>query len=87
MEEIDTLITDSKEDIILKLEEFSSEEKLLTKEIELYDKKIQNWLLKKNDIQSKSSAKKSNFLNDKLESSDLLKEVIDFDVIIHFVFN
>lgn len=80
MEEIDSVITDSKENFLLILEEYSSEEKLLSKEIELFDKKIQNWLLNKNDGQASCNVKKTSMINDKLESSDLLKEVVDFDV-------
>lgn len=79
MEEIDMLITESKESLLLKLEEFSNEEKLLTKELDIYDKKIQNWLLNKNDAETITS-KKIPSLNEKYSDSDLLKEVIDFDV-------
>ncbi|CAF0949178.1 unnamed protein product [Brachionus calyciflorus] len=79
MEEVDMMITNSKEEILLKIEELNNEEKLLSKEIEIYDKKIQNWLLNKNDENGLNGVKKISTINDKYSSSDLLKEVIDFD--------
>lgn len=83
MEQIDSTISNSKEEFVLSLDELQNEEKLLSKEIEIYDKKIQNWSTNKNDMDTSfySNSKKNTTLNEKYSSSsDLLKEVIDFDV-------
>ena len=78
MEEIDSSISSLKEQNLFKYEEYLNDEKLLTKEIEIYDKKIQAWS-SQNDNQPLKPTNQ-NDVNTKLSECDLLKEVIDFDV-------
>lgn len=81
MEQIDTSISDYKEQIHLTYEELNNEEKLLSKEIEIYEKKIVAWQTVNQTSEStqKDSKKKLAETNDE-NNSNLLKEVIDFDV-------
>ncbi len=78
MEEIDSSMSSLKEKNLFKYEEYLNDEKLLTKEIEIYDKKIQAWS-SQNDNQPLKPTNQ-NDVNTKLSECDLLKEVIDFDV-------
>ena len=81
MEQIDTSISEYKEKIHLTYEELNNEEKLLCKEIEIYEKKIVAWQTVNQTSESiqKDSKKKLTESNDE-NNSNLLKEVIDFDV-------
>jgi hypothetical protein len=80
MEQVDTCISEYKEQIHMKCDEFFNEEKLLTKEIDTYDKKILAWSsAPENTVVSHRIVKSE--LNEKLTGgSELLKEVVDFDV-------
>lgn len=79
MEDIDTSISDLKEQNRLKYEEYFNDEKLLSKEIETFEKKIQSWHSNK-DQEQNIKQNNQNDLNSKLTECDLLKEVVDFDV-------
>lgn len=79
MEDIDTSISDFKEQNRLKYEEYFNDEKLLSKEIETFEKKIQSWHSNK-DQEQNIKQNNQNDLNSKLTECDLLKEVVDFDV-------
>jgi hypothetical protein len=86
MEDIDTSISDFKQHNNFKYEEFLSDEKFLTKEIEIYEKKIHNWS-KQNDTDTNNPKSiNQNDLNSKLSECDLLKEVVDFDVSFFLLF-
>jgi len=81
MEQIDSSISEYKEQIHLTYEELNNEEKLLSKEIEIYEKKIVAWQTANQTSESiqKDTKKKLTETNDE-NNSNLLKEVIDFDV-------
>ena len=79
MEDIDTSISDLKEQNRIKFEEYLSDEKLLSKEIEIYDKKIHAWSTQQNDTDNPRTTNQ-NDANSKISECDLLKEVVDFDV-------
>lgn len=79
MEDIDTSISDFKEQNRLKYEEYFNDEKLLSKEIETFEKKIQSWHSNK-DQEQNIKQNNQNDLHSKLTECDLLKEVVDFDV-------
>ena len=83
MEQVDAGISDYKEQVHLKYDEYSNDEKLLSKEIDNYDKKILAWNNTENGATNYGTNKiNKNDLNEKLTGgSELLKEVIDFDVI------
>jgi hypothetical protein len=77
MENIEQNICNCKENIHLKLEELLNEEKLLNKEIDTFEKKIETWFNQKFDTRPTSTPN----MNQKLDSdSDLLPEVVAFDV-------
>ena len=80
MEQVDACISEYKEQIHVRCDEFVNEEKLLTKEIDAYDKKILAWSsTPENNVVSHRVVKSE--LNEKLTGgSELLKEVVDFDV-------
>ena len=86
MEQVDASISEYKEQIHLKCDEFVNEEKLLTKEIDTYDKKILAWSSAASDNVANTNNKNvKSELNEKLTGgSELLKEVIDFDVNLNF---
>ena len=78
MESVETSLSDFKEQHRLKYEELSNDEKILTKEMEIYEKKIQNWALINTETEMKVVKQ---MLTDKnSENCELLKEVVDFDV-------
>ena len=81
MDQIDDGITEYKEQHHLTYEDLSNEEKTLSKEIDVYDKKILAWTSNPETTNNTSSVNtnKAN-ANDKFSGSELLKEVIDFDV-------
>ena len=83
METIDSSVSDFKHQHVFKYDELSNDEKLLTKEIEIYDKKIQNWSNSSSSATDKENNVKTtnDKLIDRFGECDLLKEVIDFDVI------
>lgn len=81
IEDIDTSITKFKEDTRVKFDEYENDEKLLSKEIEIYNKKIQTWSSNNNDTETNVKSQIANDLNNnKLTEYELLKEVVDFDV-------
>jgi uncharacterized coiled-coil DUF342 family protein len=83
MEQVDASISEYKEQIHLKCDEFVNEEKLLTKEIDTYDKKILAWssAAASDNVANTNNKNVKSELNEKLTGgSELLKEVIDFDV-------
>ena len=81
MEQIDSAITSCKESFMLQLNELDDEEKVLSKEVDVYDKKILAWASNADHNNSHiNSARPVSNLNDKFNDSNLLKEVIDFDV-------
>ena len=82
MEQIDASISGSKEEFLLQSNELDNEEKILAKEIDVYDKKIQNWSSNSDGgVAKASSANRANSsISDKLTDSNLLREVVDFDV-------
>ena len=88
MEQVDAGISDYKAHIHLSYDEFLNEERLLTKEIDTYDKKILAWSSTNSETPSNTTAKlNKNDLNEKLTGgSELLKEVVDFDVTIYSFF-
>lgn len=81
IENIDTSITKFKEDNRLKLDEYENDEKLLSKEIEIYNKKIQTWSSNNGTESNIRSQSTNDISNNKLTEIELLKEVVDFDVI------
>jgi hypothetical protein len=87
MEQIDSSITNCKESHFVTLNELEDKEKLLSKEIDAYDKKILAWNSNNdngntNYYMNSNRAYNSNTssASDKLADSNLLKEVVDFDV-------
>ena len=88
MEQVDAGISDYKAHIHLSYDEFLNEERLLTKEIDTYDKKILAWSSTSSETPSNTTAKlNKNDLNEKLTGgSELLKVVVDFDVTIYSFF-
>lgn len=81
MDEIDSNITNLKAQTNSNLESLSHEEKLLTREMEVYDAKITNWLKNPNGGGAQTERPNATAgLNEHFSQSELLKEVIDFDV-------
>ena len=79
MEEIDESIADFKEENRAKLEEFANDEKLLAKELDNYEKKIQSWnSANETDYEPKSCIGIDS--NQNQTECNLLKEVVEFDV-------
>lgn len=86
MEDIDSNISAQKEETLNGLESLYDQEKILNKELEIYANKITSWSMHNNsskiydaDDSASGGAAKAKKIN--LSNSDLLKEVIDFDVI------
>ena len=79
MEHIDTSIGALKEDFHLSYERLANEEKLLNKEIDVYDKKLIQWSNNENSNNVKQVKGDMNGAAG-LGGSELLKEVIEFDV-------
>lgn len=80
MESVESTVSDFKEQHHLKFEELTNDEKLLTKEIEAYEKKIHNWTTSQNNQKDNEVKITPGLSNKNSENSDLLKEVVDFDV-------
>ena len=81
MEQVDAGISEYKEQIHAKYDEYATDEKLLSKEIDNYDKKILAWSNTTTENVNLNTKINKNDLNEKLTGgSELLKEVIDFDV-------
>lgn len=78
MDEIDSQLTEFKKHNFACSEELSHDEKILSREVEVYETKITNW--SKNQTGSNSDRPNVSLLNEKLSQSELLKEVVDFDV-------
>ncbi len=78
MENIEKMISSIKEQIHMKLEELINEEKLLTKEVETFEKKIENWSNQKYEPHEQKQTPTIP-ISDKNES-DILPEVLAFDV-------
>jgi hypothetical protein len=84
MENIESSVYSFKENQKVKFDEYLNEEKLLQKEIEAYDKKFDIWLNQKNNGFKSERSHSTTNLKDFIENngSELLPEVITFDVII-----
>ena len=80
MDQVDDGITEFKEQHHLTYEDLSNEEKTLSKEIDVYDKKILAWTSNPETANNTSANANKGNANDKFSGSDLLKEVVDFDV-------
>ena len=83
MEQIDNSISSFKEDYHTTYEQLNDEEKLLTKEIDIYDKKIIAWSNNVNENVNTTGTgggggNISKIINQNSDSS-LLKEVVEFD--------
>lgn len=78
MDEIDSALTDFKRANFTYCEEMSHEEKILSREVDVFETKITSWA--KNQTGSNSDRPNVTLLNEKLSQSELLKEVVDFDV-------
>ena len=80
MENVEMVVSNFKEDHRSICDQLANDEKLLTKEIEIYEKKIQNWATSANN-DNESQLKTNIIIKDKdSENCELLKEVVDFDV-------
>jgi hypothetical protein len=81
MEQIDASITGCKEGFMLALNELDDEERTLAKEVDVYEKKIAAWSSSDHSSAAHiNSGRPASNVSDKLTDSNLLKEVIDFDV-------
>ncbi len=82
MESVEVSISDFKEKQRLKFDELTNDEKILLKEMENYEKKIQSWATVTNENEHREAeAAKGGFVSDKnAKNCELLKEVVDFDV-------
>lgn len=84
MEQIDSSIIAQKESFLNELNQLEDQEKLLAKEIDVYEKKIHSWSSASDGNTSYVSSARPHSASgalDRLSDSKLLKEVIDFDVI------
>jgi hypothetical protein len=87
MEQIDSSITGCKQSYMLQLSELDDEEKVLSKEVDVYDRKILAWASNSDHNNNHmNSGRPASSVNDKLTDSNLLKEVIDFDVSLFEIF-
>lgn len=84
MENIESTISSLKQESQLKYDELLNEEKLCEREIELFEKKIHNWLTQKNDDlrSTKMTPGRSSSARAGVETTgtELLPEVIAYDV-------
>lgn len=78
MDEIDVALCEFKRANFDVYESLVHDEKVLTREVEVYDAKIANWA--KNPGGSNSDRPNVSLLSEKLSQSERLKEVIEFDV-------
>jgi hypothetical protein len=80
MEQIDNSISTFKQDYHTTYEQLNDEEKLLTKEIDVYDKKIIAWSNNVNEnVNTVGSGVDAAKIMNQNRDSSLLKEVIEFD--------
>ena len=86
MENIESSVYSFKENEKVKFNEYLNEEKLLLKEIEANDKKFDIWLNQKNNGFKSERSHSTTNLKEFIENngSELLPEVITFDVNIRF---
>ena len=83
MESVEISLSEFKEQHRLQFDEMSNDEKILSKEMEIYEKKIQNWSTTNTEIigNTKLPVGSGLGLMDKnSENCELLKEVVEFDV-------
>jgi hypothetical protein len=82
MEQIDSQIGQLKEDSLSTLQSLADEEKLVSREVEAYENKIASWLngTDVGNLVGTSSKRKIVTPNDKYANSELLPQVIEFDV-------
>ena len=82
MDEIDLALTDFKKANFAACESLGHEEKILSREVDVYDTKITNWLKNGgNSDRPQTATANVSLLSEKLSQSELIKEVVDFDVI------
>lgn len=79
MDEIDATLIEFKKANLVTVETLTYDEKILGREVEAYETKITNWLKNPNGANTERPANVS-LLNEKLSQSELIKEVVDFDV-------
>jgi hypothetical protein len=83
MESVEASLGDFKEQQRQKFYELTNDEKILIKEMETYEKKIQSWTTVDKDSERREvgAARTGLVSSDKnAENCELLKEVVDFDV-------
>lgn len=81
MESVESALSDFKEQQILDCDELLNDEKLLSKEIEIYEKKIHNWSTDtQTPVEVGSNRAVSGIKARNSENCELLAEVIEFDV-------
>jgi len=83
MESVEASLGDLKEQQRQKFYELTNDEKILIKEMETYEKKIQSWTTVDKDSERREvgAARTGLVSSDKnAENCELLKEVVDFDV-------
>ena len=80
MENCESALNDLKEENRMKYDELASDERVLTNEIENYEKKIQDWS-SMNNLGKENIPKQGIYKDKHEENSELLKECVDFDVI------
>lgn len=82
MDEIDLALTEFKKANFSACESLGHEEKILSREVDVYDTKITNWLKNGgNSDRPQTATANVSLLSEKLSQSELIKEVVDFDVI------
>lgn len=81
MESVESALCDFKEQQILDCDELLNDEKLLSKEVEIYEKKIQNWSTdSQQPVEVGSNRAASGIKVKNSENCELLAEVVEFDV-------
>ena len=82
MESVEVSVGDFKEQQRRKFDELTNDEKILIKEMDIYDKKIQSWATaaKDNEHREVGAARACLTSDRNAENCELLKEVVDFDV-------
>jgi hypothetical protein len=81
MESVEAALSQFKEQHVLDYDELLNDEKLLSKEIEIYDKKIQNWSTTSQPVETENKQPLAGIKDRNTENCELLEEVIEFDVI------
>lgn len=83
MDQIDAALVDFKQANLAEAESLQHEEKILSREVDAYEIKITNWM-KNPNVLNANRPKSKQYLSEKLIQSDLIKEVVDFDVNMDF---